>query len=585
MGKAGLVLGALALLFISCAMQGAMAFPEFTRVYYTPDNITKDDDVAVIAEVTNSSDVKQAYLTYCKVVPELCFIPKEMQYVGGGAYSVGIGKFDENQEMKFNVTLYFKDGNSTVSDTIHFTVQPIGGGNNTNNTNNTNTTVPPVNVTTPATPPDNTNLYITIALVLGTVLVAAPAYYLKRKTWIAIIAVLLVVCFLASYMYLAFTTVTVKKPAPDLELTDVFGVPLKLSSMKGGVVLLELTAINCIGCNILMKSLLEVSHKYGSRITMVSVFVSPVESDSDIQKYREDHNATWRFARDTDDALAKYNAVLIPKLLVIDKNGGILWEITGEPSTAEISKHIDEGLAGKLSSGSTAGAEFIASLGLGGMAILAGFASYFSPCSFPMLPGYMTHYLKASGVGTSYRKAAAGGGAAALGIVLVYGSIGLLITLLGEVIKPYVAYLQPIIGVILLILGILMLTPMSFMMGGGFLTKIQGMQQGKGFYYSLFLYGMGYAAASLGCTLPIFIGVVLAPLQSGSIYIGLGVLALFCMSVALLMVAVTLLVAGFKNKLLNRLKASTEIIKKVSAISLIIVGIVLVALYVYSVWK
>lgn len=404
---------------------------------------------------------------------------------------------------------------------------------------------------------------------------------MKRNTALGAAAVAIAVVAILVFAYYSFQSPVSSKPAPAFSVTDTGGAPFNLSGQNGKVVVLELTAINCPTCNIVLDELKKVDEKYQDRIVMLSVFVSPIETESQVRAHRDAHGVNWSFAMDTDGLLAKYNAVQIPKLVVIDKEGGILYETTGEVTVGGLSPYIDDALAGKTGR-QTAGAAFIASLGLGGMAILAGVASFFSPCSFPMLPGYMTYYLRDSQVKESYGKAAAGGAVAGTGIMTVYGVIGIIAVLAGSIVTRYVTFLQPIIGVILLALGILLLTPFQFFNSGKFTESMQNRMQGKGYYFGLYLYGVAYGAASQGCTAPVFIAIILIGFLSGSMLVGVGVLLLYSLTAALLMVAVTVLVAGLKKGVLAKLKSSTETIKKISAVALIIVGAYLVGYYIVA---
>ena len=404
---------------------------------------------------------------------------------------------------------------------------------------------------------------------------------MNRRTALGIAAAVAVAAVVLSLLFYAFVIPTTSRPAPGFRVRDVDGVRFNLSDQKDRVVLLELTSIVCPTCNLVMDELKKVHEKYGDRIQMISVFVSPIETEGEVRDYHRSEGANWSFAMDTDDLFTKYNAIQIPKVVVIDKQGGILYEATGEISAGGVGAKLDEALAGRTGM-QTAGGAFIASLGLGGIAVLAGIASYFSPCSFPMLPGYMTYYMRGGGAKESYGRAAAGGAIAGLGIITVYGTIGVIAVLAGSIVTKYVTYLQPIIGVALLVLGILMLTPFQFFNSGRFTEKMQSNMEGKGYFFGLYLYGVAYGAASQGCTAPVFIAVILIAINSGSLLMGVGVLLLYCLTAALLMVAVTVLVAGLKKGILAKLKASTDIIKKISAVALIIVGVYLIAYYLVA---
>ena len=101
---------------------------------------------------------------------------------------------------------------------------------------------------------------------------------------------------------------------------------------------------------------------------------------------------------------------------------------------------------------------------------------------------------------------------------------------------------------------------------------------GSGFYGGLFLYGLGYGAAAAGCTAPIFIAVLVAALGAGLIF-GLMVLILYNLVAAVLMISITIAIAHFGAGAAQKLSQYTEVIKKVSGLVLIVVGIYLIWFY------
>ena len=96
----------------------------------------------------------------------------------------------------------------------------------------------------------------------------------------------------------------------------------------------------------------------------------------------------------------------------------------------------------------------------------------------------------------------------------------------------------------------------------------------------LFLYGFGYALASTGCTLPIYVSMVVLPLTSG--YSGAALLTFlsFASAMALMMLLTSLLVGLAKVSLVRRLQASTVWIKRGSGVVLILAGLYLGYYYV-----
>ena len=225
-----------------------------------------------------------------------------------------------------------------------------------------------------------------------------------------------------------------------------------------------------------------------------------------------------------------------------------------------------------------------------GFAFVAGIIAFFSPCAFPMLPAYISYYLgltERKDVDTStksrgpkvLRDGVVGGISCALGAVVVLTTIGVGISLLGSTvrgaIKENVALMEPIVGIILIIMGIVMLLGVNLKLP----FKIKMSASGKG-YGSLFIYGILYALAAAGCTAPIFIGVMIKAFASSTFINGLLVLFSYAFGLGVLLVTVTILIASAKELMVKKMKKVMPYIQKIGAAVLIIVGIWLI--YYYS---
>ncbi len=93
---------------------------------------------------------------------------------------------------------------------------------------------------------------------------------------------------------------------------------------------------------------------------------------------------------------------------------------------------------------------------------------------------------------------------------------------------------------------------------------------------------MGYAAAAAGCVAPVIFSAIIAGLALGLIG-GIVNILIFTLTAAGLMIGVTVLIAVAGKRFVNQLKAYTPLIKKVSAVVLVIVGVYLVYFY-YTAW-
>ena len=222
--------------------------------------------------------------------------------------------------------------------------------------------------------------------------------------------------------------------------------------------------------------------------------------------------------------------------------------------------------------------EFDAPLTLAALGFVAGIGAFFAPCAFALFPGYVSYYLASSGTGRESPGRAVGLGlTCAAGSAIFFAIVGVAITLLGGAISPYLIATKPVIAFAVVLLGAVLVADMrlpSFALPLGLVGK--RLPVGAG----LFLYGFGYALASTGCTLPIYVSMIVLPLTSG--YSGAALLTFlrFASAMALMMLLTSLLVGLAKVSLLRRLQASTVWIKRGSGVVLILAGLYLGYYYV-----
>jgi cytochrome c-type biogenesis protein len=238
---------------------------------------------------------------------------------------------------------------------------------------------------------------------------------------------------------------------------------------------------------------------------------------------------------------------------------------------------------------------FVASENLGSanlylFAVVAGVASFFSPCAFPLLPSYFAFYQgagqRANETRGSASRALSFGLAAALGVVAFALVLGAVMAVLGTGIaqglsvsdpepNQFVRVFRGAVGAILLALGIGQLLGWNlkprFADAFAFYTR-PGREGEKSPATSLFLYGLGYNAAGMGCTGPILAGLIVVALASGGLGSALGAFFVFAVTMGALMLIVSLLVAASKETLITRMKSATPTIKRVSSYALILVG-------------
>ncbi|HVL86734.1 MAG TPA: cytochrome c biogenesis protein CcdA [Candidatus Thermoplasmatota archaeon] len=381
-------------------------------------------------------------------------------------------------------------------------------------------------------------------------------------------------------------------PAPDFTVRTSDGEVIRLSDLRGKVVVLDFMATWCVACKKLIPPLKQMDAKYGDdEIVILGIDIDLTEDDAMLNEYRVKYGTTWRYAMDTDKLADKYGVSEMPKVVWINKKGEVSHVMTGAPSFNEFDATYKASAAGVVTVSSAGGGS-----GFLVLAFLAGVSGFFSPCAFPLLPGYMSYYLgkqrpdaalDANARRRAVRKAAVGGTLAAVGIVLVYLIVGGVIALTGNVVKEYVAYLGPIVAVSLVVLGFVMLTSWTlptYRIGQALgplsrAVRSKSIEGQEGSNLGLFAYGVGYGSASLGCHAPLFIAVVLGALLVGGFVAALTAFALYGLGMAVFMVGVTVALGYTQGAFVKRLRNAMPLIKKVSAIVLIVVGVYLTWYY------
>jgi len=222
--------------------------------------------------------------------------------------------------------------------------------------------------------------------------------------------------------------------------------------------------------------------------------------------------------------------------------------------------------------------EFDSPLTLAAFGFVAGVGAFFAPCAFALFPAYVSYYLTT--VGTTRESP---GRSLALGLTCAAGSAvffaltGAAIALVGGVISRYLIALKPVVAIAVAFLGFGLVADvrlpsftLPFGAAGSRLPAAAG----------IFLYGFGYALASTGCTLPIYVSIIVLPLTSGFPGAALVTFTSFAAAMALMMLVTSLLVGLAKADVLHRLQASTVWIKRTSGAVLILAGIYLGYYYI-----
>ena len=124
------------------------------------------------------------------------------------------------------------------------------------------------------------------------------------------------------------------EPAPEVEVTTIEGKPLKVSELRGQVVLLNFWATWCVPCRSEIPSLNAMERDLSARGFKV-VGVTTYDSADLVREYQKDVKQEYTVATGDDGVAQKYAVGTLPTTLIIDRQGRIRHRIIGERSRAQ----------------------------------------------------------------------------------------------------------------------------------------------------------------------------------------------------------------------------------------------------------
>jgi cytochrome c-type biogenesis protein len=202
-----------------------------------------------------------------------------------------------------------------------------------------------------------------------------------------------------------------------------------------------------------------------------------------------------------------------------------------------------------------------------------GAASFFSPCSVGLLPAYLSYFLAEKretgdqmtlrqGLGRGLRLGLAG----SFGFFALFLAIALVMQLIPYgAITPKLPYISIAIGALIAILGLILL------LGGNLSIKLPNLA-GERTKKSIFLFGFAYALASLGCTFPLFLSVVLGGFATGNPGQGALALVAYALGMAFVMIAITMALAVSQEGATRFIRKTVPIISKAAAVVMLMAG-------------
>jgi len=216
-----------------------------------------------------------------------------------------------------------------------------------------------------------------------------------------------------------------------------------------------------------------------------------------------------------------------------------------------------------------------------GYAFGAGMVSAVNPCGFAMLPVYLSLYIGVEDQNFQRRplvfrltKAIWVAVVVTSGFSLLFGIFGIIVAAGGAVLVGFMPWISVLVGLSLVLLGCWLLAgkhlSFNFMLRlGGKIGDPRKMTVG-----GFFLFGVGFGATSLSCTLPIFLMVVGSSATTGDFFSGFVQFVGYVLGMGTVLLLLTLSMALIKEGVvIGVMRKALPHFQKVSAVLIILAGI------------
>lgn len=207
----------------------------------------------------------------------------------------------------------------------------------------------------------------------------------------------------------------------------------------------------------------------------------------------------------------------------------------------------------------------------------AGLLAAINPCGFVLLPTYLVYFLgmenlRPGAEHASMLRAVKVSLAVSAGFMSIFVVIGAVTKLSTNWFVDKAQWISLLIGICLFALGIAML------FGYRLPFTMPRLDIGRRdlSVRSMYVFGLAYAVASIGCTIAPFTGVVLGSFSTKGLRTGIGAIGLYGVGMALVVTGLTVTLAFANTALLRVLKRGMAWFEQVAGVLLILTGIYLV---------
>ena len=206
----------------------------------------------------------------------------------------------------------------------------------------------------------------------------------------------------------------------------------------------------------------------------------------------------------------------------------------------------------------------------------AGLLAAINPCGFVLLPTYLVYFLgmenlRPGAERASVLRALKVSAAVSAGFMSIFVVIGAITKLSTNWLVEKAQWPALVIGVCLVVLGVAMLFGYRL----PYTTPKLDVGERDRSVRSMYVFGLAYAVASIGCTIAPFTGVVLGSFSTRGLATGIAAIALYGIGMALVVTGLTVTLALANTALLRVLRRGMVWFEQVAGILLILTGMYL----------
>ncbi len=206
----------------------------------------------------------------------------------------------------------------------------------------------------------------------------------------------------------------------------------------------------------------------------------------------------------------------------------------------------------------------------------AGLLAAINPCGFVLLPTYLLYFLgmenlRPGAEKTSIARALAVSLSVSAGFMSVFVVIGVITKWSTSWFLDKAPYISLFIGLALIVLGFAMLFGYQL----PFTTPKLDVGKRDRSVVSMFVFGIAYAVASIGCTIGPFIAIVLGGVSTDGLATGIAAIALYGLGMALLVSGLTVTLAMANTAMLKTLRKGMAWFEYIAGIFVLLTGLYL----------